>query len=259
MQMVKNYSYKEHSIPVGYEKYFARLWEFSIKNDLPDKKWGSNSLHLPNICISRIKGKHSIVLNGPLLHKQEMPSYGDTLIKVIVLKPYLIKQLFDVSNNDISGRSIPLGNLNSPLIDINLFLPLMSGLFERLFSSFGSYLSQIHLKPYDEIISNAVDDFILSKGKIKPGDYIKTLPMSERQFQRRFKLETGMNAMTFLKNLKVSNLSRELLKNDFEDKGVVFDYGYFDHPHYIKDFKGFHGCSPMIYRDRFKVVKFDLV
>ncbi|MCB0722953.1 MAG: AraC family transcriptional regulator [Ignavibacteriae bacterium] len=252
--MNKNFLYRDHIIPETYRDFFVRLWEFSIKDDLTEKRWGFNSFHLPYLYISRIKGEISVVLNGSSAPRKDSPSYGGTLLYVFELKPYLLNPVFGVSAKDILKLSLPVDDLKNSLIDKKTILSLMCGSFERTVEKFGNMLNNIGPKPDDKIIYNAINDFIAVKGKIKPGEYTSHLSISERQFQRRFKNETGMSAMSFLKNLKLSCLSHELLKNDFKDNGLVFDFGYFDLPHYIKDFKDFHGCSPLTYRDRVRVV-----
>ena len=258
MKIYKNYFYKEHEVPSDLRRFFAGLWEFSIRNDMLDKKWSFNSFHLPNLSITSINNKISIHLNGSCSHKSNPSSYGGTMVNVFELKPYLLKPVFGVTAEAILNRSVSLHELTSSKVKESSLIPWLKYSFEEKYLRIGNLLNKLAIHQEDDIISRAVDDFIESKGILKTRNYIEALPISERQFQRRFKKETGLSPLNFLKKIKLSYLSQDLIKNDFKDNSIVFDYGYFDQPHYIRDFKDFHGCSPLNYRDRFKIVKFDL-
>jgi AraC-like DNA-binding protein len=83
-----------------------------------------------------------------------------------------------------------------------------------------------------------------SSGRIAIGDIQKQFDFSTRQFERKFKESAGVSA-TVLKRFIRSNcaLSEMLKQKTIHD--TVYNLGYFDQSHLIKDIKWYTGKTPL--------------
>lgn len=185
------------------------------------------------------------------------PSEGGTLIRCIRLYSPLIYPLFGIKCSGLKNSFLPVSELCDNVIDpVEYFLPVKSN-FDDQIRNFGNAILKKEIEPADKVIYKAVREFLDSKGNIDYSEYIKNTGIGERQFQRRFKNETGLTAREFLKTMKIINLASEMVKNDFADKGLIFDFGYFDQPHFNKAFKDIFGDAPLRFLERQKSVQYE--
>lgn len=69
--------------------------------------------------------------------------------------------------------------------------------------------------------------------------------ISLRKFERMFNKYVGISANTYSTLNRFHNSLNSLLYNDFSKlSDLAYDNGYFDHMHFIKDFKRFTGNTP---------------
>ncbi|RKN77021.1 helix-turn-helix domain-containing protein [Ulvibacterium marinum] len=71
------------------------------------------------------------------------------------------------------------------------------------------------------------------------------LCLSSRGLRKMFSQHIGMSPKYYSKMVRFNNAASQMLKSP-EDKltAIATDFGYFDQPHFIKDFKHFSGVSP---------------
>ncbi|HTN36284.1 MAG TPA: DUF6597 domain-containing transcriptional factor [Arachidicoccus sp.] len=95
----------------------------------------------------------------------------------------------------------------------------------------------------DALVSEAVSRMHTANGNISIKEFAKTLYLSQDAFEKRFRKITGASPKQFSKILKLNSLIHQKFnKTSLSD--LVFDNGYFDHAHFIKDFKVFTGQTP---------------
>ncbi|MDF2156058.1 helix-turn-helix domain-containing protein [Vibrio sp. CAU 1672] len=76
-------------------------------------------------------------------------------------------------------------------------------------------------------------------------DVKQNLGVSERTFQRKFKMITGSNAKYFERTARFQSCLRSLLDEPVADyKDTIYMNGYYDQSHFIKDFNAFTGVTP---------------
>ncbi|MGF1717558.1 helix-turn-helix domain-containing protein [Photobacterium chitinilyticum] len=76
-------------------------------------------------------------------------------------------------------------------------------------------------------------------------DVKRSLNISERTFQRKFKAYTGVDAKYFERTSRFQSTLRTLLSGcHHQYTAVVLEHGYYDQPHFIKDCKYFTGLTP---------------
>ena len=95
----------------------------------------------------------------------------------------------------------------------------------------------------DELVMLAVSMIKQHKGNIKMKKLAGLLNISVSQFEKRFRQIVGASPKKYSNIVRLSNILKAIPeKNRLID--LAFDAGYYDQPHFIKDFKAFTGQSP---------------
>lgn len=91
----------------------------------------------------------------------------------------------------------------------------------------------------------AIDKIYYQNGHDVLADIKRNLNVSERTFQRKFKAYTGVDAKYFARTSRFQSTLRALLSGrscHYTDAALA--HGYYDQPHFIKEFKLFTGQTP---------------
>lgn len=251
-----NFIYKEYGIQKKFRRFFEKAWEFKVKQDFPENPWRFLPDYLPSIVIRSIRGEKSILLKGPHTERVSFPSVEHTVIRCIRVYPFVVSSIFGLNCSDIKNKIIPLDSLADKKIDPIKYFSA-NNKFDIELSEFGNAVLRTNITPKDCLINNAIQNFIDSKGNLDYALFLSAIGIGERQFQRRFKKETGLTAREFLRILKILNLASDIVDNDFSDRGLIFDYGYFDRPHFNRTFKEVFGVAPYAFLKRHKTITYN--
>ncbi len=95
----------------------------------------------------------------------------------------------------------------------------------------------------DKLISTAVEKIHLTKGIIKINQLASMLYISNDAFEKRFRKIVGTSPKQFSSIVRMTSIiNQKQQKQSLAD--IVFDAGYYDQPHFNKDFKLFTGLTP---------------
>lgn len=104
-------------------------------------------------------------------------------------------------------------------------------------------LSRLHDYKPDKLISTAVAIIQSKKGVIKIKELADTLYISQDAFEKRFRKTIGSSPKQFCYVVRIKSIIDQ--KQDNQNLiDLAFDAGYFDQPHFNKDFKLFTGQTP---------------
>ncbi len=103
------------------------------------------------------------------------------------------------------------------------------------------------IKPI-EFIDNALDKIFTHKGDIEVKELIEPSGLSERHFRREFKRIIGIGPKQYCKVIQF-NAAFEAIQqgNEAQLYQVALQNGYYDHAHFINDFKSILGQSPQAF------------
>jgi len=104
-------------------------------------------------------------------------------------------------------------------------------------------LSRLDSRTPDRLISTAVEIIHSTKGAIKIKELADTLYISNDAFEKRFRKIVGTSPKQFSSIIRMEAIVRQ--KQQAESlAGIAFNAGYYDQPHFNKDFKLFTGQTP---------------
>jgi AraC-like DNA-binding protein len=101
--------------------------------------------------------------------------------------------------------------------------------------------------PVDHPADKAVDLVFSKKGMVTVADICKELSVSERYLQQLFQKYVGLSPKFFARVVRFSYIF-QLIKDKAPDWAqVVYEAGYYDQSHFIRNFKAFTGEDPSGY------------
>lgn len=107
-------------------------------------------------------------------------------------------------------------------------------------------LSRLGSHTPDRLISTAVEIIHSTKGAIRIKELANTLYISNDAFEKRFRKTVGTSPKQFSSIIRMEAIVRQ--KQQAESlAGIAFNAGYYDQPHFNKDFKLFTGQTPSVF------------
>jgi PAS domain S-box-containing protein len=105
------------------------------------------------------------------------------------------------------------------------------------------------LRPYMEM--NAVLDFVRENysDPIKVDDLAKIMHLSSSQFERSFKKVFNISPTKHILNVRVRAACRLLSTTNDTIASIALECGFYDHSHFIRNFRKVMGVSPREYRE----------
>jgi len=95
----------------------------------------------------------------------------------------------------------------------------------------------------DQLVLAALEKIHAAKGIIKIKELVQSLYISQDAFEKRFRRVVGVSPKQFSNIIRMKYIvSNGLTKETLTE--VAFNAGYFDQPHFNKDFKLFTGKTP---------------
>lgn len=106
-------------------------------------------------------------------------------------------------------------------------------------------IGQMKNYPADLLVSKALEYIHHSKGTIRISDLAKILHTSQSPLEKRFRRVVGASPKKFTFIVRVKNIRSAIEQND--GRFMLFDAGYYDQSHFIKEFKAFTSLTPEQY------------
>ena len=206
------------------------------------------------LAISKSSCGISISLDGPIAKPQIISGQFDypEMSIAIEFKPAGLFALTGIDQNELAGQTIGF-DAASPALSKRLTqaVEAASGIYELAQS-----LDELLIDSIRDIqhphLGLMLQNILASRGGIS----IKSLSVesfySERQLNRIFKQNVGLNAKAFSRLVRV-NYALRLLKKPHDLMFISDTMGFFDLPHFIHDFKSVCGVTPQEYRNDMSV------
>lgn len=104
-------------------------------------------------------------------------------------------------------------------------------------------LARLHRPKRDPLIQKALQVISTLKGQVNMRELAATLCISQDAFEKRFRKIVGSSPKQFSSIVRM----KQIIKQHDQNKSLTdlaFEGGYFDQPHFNKDFRSFTGQTP---------------
>ena len=209
--------------------------------------------------ISYINNNHATLLPTAtftgLKKSARLINYAPNSAAIIVLfKETGVAAFFQTPPQLLFDQSVALNNF-FPITEISLLehrLAEGKSTVEIIATIEQFLLSKISYSKTDQLINEAIAKIHAVNGNLKIKGLANNLYISLDAFEKRFRKSTGATPKQFSNIVKMNALIRQnTLDTSFMD--LVYENGYYDQPHFNKDFKLFTGQNPKAF---FKTAKF---
>lgn len=179
--------------------------------------------------------------------------YKNTAAIVVLFKDTGASAFFKQPLHELFGVSVPLDNLikHQTISSIEEQLAEAPNNIARVAIVEQFLLAQLSNHKMDKLISFAVDKIYLQQGIVKIKELAHTLFISNDAFEKRFRKTVGTSPKRFSAIIRMQSVIIEYQHKAFTS--LAFNAGFFDQPHFNKEFKLFTGQVPT---DFFKSASF---
>ncbi|HQV39758.1 MAG: AraC family transcriptional regulator [Flavobacteriales bacterium] len=174
---------------------------------------------------------------------------SDAPVRCVMLNfyPSAFHQLFGRSVEDFNGLMIPPHEVIGDAIDdiyarlranpepqvmFDLLLEFVHGIHERNNTSEPTHV---------QILEGRIRE---SNGTLPVNEMAKSIGLSERQLQRKFKEEIGLSPKEFCSVVRFNHVYSHMQRTRKLDLDIALECGYFDESHMMKDLSYYLGKAP---------------
>lgn len=109
--------------------------------------------------------------------------------------------------------------------------------------------------PLDTFVVAGVRAIVASRGTVAISDLVRTLGISERQFQRRFREAVGLTPKQFARIRRLRSAMVHAIQPEPESwSAVAYAHGFADQAHLTREFSQLAGFAPTTFQERIAVI-----
>ena len=189
----------------------------------------------------------STLLAGQITKHFQLENCGVSKVLGVKLKPASITRLYGISADRLTDKVLDLRSV--------------SGIFEELSSKMmddhkneverrsilNEHFRSLRTTVRDELPEKALAIIFTTKGKVSVEELATALFVTERQLERSFKLYVGLSPKFYCRIIRFSHIFQCIQKKDIKWSDIVYETGFYDQSHFIRNFKSFTGEEPSSY------------
>ena len=188
------------------------------------------------------------LLAGQITKYFFLENIGATDILGIKLKPTAITQLFGIDMSFIKDKVVDLPKINNEKLNIINQLLRSSESDQGRIDSSNKYLAELSATTNsDRIIEKAIDQIFSTQGTSSISTLCEICNISERQLERLFQKYIGLTPKFYSRVIRFSRIFQIAQNKKLSWSEVGLESGFYDQPHFIKNFKAFTGEDPAQY------------
>jgi AraC-like DNA-binding protein len=152
----------------------------------------------------------------------------------------------------ISDRVLPLTAVFGPEVTALEVAMLAEREREAMVALFEAFLRP-RLPPEDpaiELVNQVIERIIADRGLIRVEDVAECAGLSNRHLQRLFSQYVGVSPKWVIRRARLHEAAEALAAGEADLASLALDLGYFDQPHFVRDFKAVIGVPPAEYARR---------
>lgn len=188
----------------------------------------------------------NLVICGQQTSYYDLSLSGKTGMILIVFKPHGVKSFFNFPITELLNENLSLHDLlNNETIELEDKLFNSPNNRQRITLLENFLIKRLIHNNEFERVEHALKIIENSKGQIKTQDIAHEVCLGIKQFERTFSKYVGINPKKYASIARFQNVIQMKRKHDNSSMfQLAFDNGYYDHAHFIHDFKSFTGLSP---------------
>lgn len=189
------------------------------------------------------------LLAGQIRNHFHLENTGKSGMIGMKLMPSALSKLFSLNMSSFKDKVVSLSSVDPELLrSFALLTPSLAGkdkFIESIQSLISDQLGKVdnHETSYEV----AVKKILESNGSIPVTQLCKSVNISERQLERQFLKHIGLSPKFYARIIRFSYIFELMQKQDQSWSDLVYQSGFYDQSHFIKNFKEFTGEDPSAY------------
>ncbi len=201
------------------------------------------------ILLPRKKTLSTLFLYGQMIAPYELSIQTPYLIIVFQLYPFAAKLLFDVNTKKLNDDCADISKIKGVAIENTLETlasPSEINLKTEIIANFLSKLAREKGMAEYPKIQRAIQIIQDHKGLITVNELAKRMDTTQRTLRRKFNHYIGIPPKKFAKIIQFQTSLDQISTGGFSQlTDVVYDNGYTDQSHFIRNIKKFTGKRPL--------------
>ncbi|TSE04889.1 helix-turn-helix domain-containing protein [Aquimarina algiphila] len=195
-----------------------------------------------------LQGKDLIA--GQIKNSFFLENTGESKMFAIKMQPWALTELFDIEITSLTDKvvEIPLKSLKilKPIKEVATSSLSFDEKVKQIENWFLFCISKLKKKPLKG--QKIVELIIRNNGKLSLKEIQNKIGISERSLERYFKAHIGLSPKFYVRIIRFSYIFRLIQEGDIDWSDIVFQAGFYDQSHFIKNFKEFTGEDPSQYK-----------
>lgn len=194
------------------------------------------------------KDQATCLLAGQIRQHFFLRNTGVSGMVGIKLQPAALTHLFNIDQSGLTGKVVDL-----PESIRRVLSPAISSLHSdldmaRVCSALDLAFSKLTAQgPESDEISASVSLLLERKGNIGVNELTEAVNCGERKLERLFKRFIGLSPKFYARIIRLSYIFELMQEGNKNWSDLVYDSGFYDQSHFIKNFKEFTGEDPSSY------------
>lgn len=220
----------EKIIPDGFTELIFNYG--SVYEAKTDKDW---ALQGANLLAGQIRSYFHLKNTGPT---------GSFAIK---LKPAALTQLFNLSMDQYLDKIVEMETIPSPLLSTlkKKVLPFENE--QSLKLTLDNYFIELSQSASKNPLQETLDLIFNSNGMASVSEMTAVAGVGERQLERLFKKYIGLSPKYYARIIRFNYIFQLIKSKKSSWAEIVYQSGYYDQSHFIRNFKAFTGEDPSSY------------
>jgi AraC-like DNA-binding protein len=173
---------------------------------------------------------------------------GVTNIVGVKLKPSAITHLFGVPMKPFTDHVVDLRRaVGTKMRSVEADMRKLDDNAKRVELVEEFFAGKSGAYPQDHPVDRALGMIFARNGMIQVSDLCKELSVTDRYIQQLFQKYVGLSPKFFARIIRFGHIFQLIKENSPDWAAVVYEAGYYDQSHFIRNFKAFTGEDPTSY------------
>ena len=187
------------------------------------------------------------LLAGQIRKHFYLENTGASGIVGIKLKPAAVTYLFGIEMDRLADQVVELRKISGQKFQSIETAINAHKSHEEIIEALNSFFLSKQQVEYDDRIEGALALLFGKHGDVRVSDLTSKLAITERQLERLFKKYVGLSPKFYARIIRFSYIFQLMQEGNQSWLDITFQSGYYDQPHFIRDFKAFSGEDPSAY------------
>lgn len=189
------------------------------------------------------------ILAGQIRNYFFLENTGVSKMFAIKFQPWALKELFDMEMSSITDKVIEVPNEMLSALKAIRSIAVSAVSFNEKVSSIQDWF-QSFMERSDKEFSEkymTVESMLAKRGNVVLKQLQEEHKISERALERYFKSYVGLSPKFYARIIRFSYIFKLVQEDEIDWADIVYNAGYYDQSHFIKNFKEFTGEDPSKY------------